>query len=242
MSTKPLPNSDNDGYDPNLEAEDEELSSGNNRLALILGGLLLLLVIGYALLPKGKGTGVEAMTPTFMLDDAAVSATAPTAQDSIAAGLKAAPASPATATTATVASEKAAPAKDDEEKPAAAPAPAAAAPAPTAAAPAPEPAAPEAAAPAAAPEPAAPSSVTLSGRITDENGQPLVGATVMLKGSSKATSTDASGNYALDVPNTENTLVYGYGGYLDEEVRARGNQPVNVALTPSPNSGKRRRR
>ncbi|GAA4356105.1 hypothetical protein GCM10023185_19550 [Hymenobacter saemangeumensis] len=242
MSNENLP-TDNESYDPNLEAEDEELSSGNNRLALILGGIMLLLVVGYLLLPKGKGDGLEGMTPTFMLDDAAVTATAPTSEDSIAAGLKAAPLATATAAAATT---------TRTEQPAAEGTPTAAAPAstqaasapaasPVAAAASPEPAA-EAPAPAAAPEPAAAANVTLTGRIADENGRPLVGATVMLRGSSKVTSTDANGNYSIDVPNSDNTLVYGYGGYNDEEVRTRGNQPVNVSLTPNPNSGKRKRR
>ena len=82
----------------------------------------------------------------------------------------------------------------------------------------------------------------MSGKIEDENGRPMVGATVMLKGSAKATSTDANGNYSLEVPaGTENTLVYGYGGYDDEVVRSRGIQPVNVTLTPRAKAGRKRR-
>ena len=99
----------------------------------------------------------------------------------------------------------------------------------------------EAAAPAAPEAPAAPANVTLSGRILDENGRPLAGATVLVKGSRKGTGTDANGNYSIEVPAGENALVYGYGGYQDQEVRTRGAQPVNVTLLPSEN-GKRRRR
>jgi|SRR6476661_2808178 len=244
MSTENLPNpdNDNDAYNPDLDAEDEELSSGNNRLAFILGGIMLLLIVGYVLLPKGNGSGLDGMTPSFMLDDAAVTATAPTSEDSIAAGLKAAPAGqPATVAPAAQAAKPGTATTTVATATAPATAtPTAAAPAETPAAAAPAASEPEAAAP--APEPAAPANVTLSGRIADENGRPLVGATVMLKGSSKATSTDASGNYSMEVPSGENTLVYGYGGYNDEEVRTRGGQPVNVSLTPNPNSGKRKRR
>ncbi|UOR00051.1 carboxypeptidase-like regulatory domain-containing protein [Hymenobacter sp. 5317J-9] len=63
---------------------------------------------------------------------------------------------------------------------------------------------------------------------------------MLLRGSSKGTSTDANGNYTLEVPaGTDNTLIFGYGGYDDEEVRSRGNQPVNVTLTPRAKSRRR---
>ncbi|MBF9220564.1 carboxypeptidase-like regulatory domain-containing protein [Hymenobacter sp. BT662] len=176
-----------------------------------------------------------------MLDDAAVTATAPTAADSIAAGLKAAPDS-AAAAEPTTAKTTAKAASTTKTTAAAASAPvtqtAAVAAAPAAeAAPDPEPAAAQAA-PAA---PAAPSTLTVTGKIDDETGKPLVGATVLLRGSSKGTSTDANGNYSLEVPSgTDNTLIFGYGGYDDEEVRSRGSQPVNVTLTPRAKTRKRR--
>jgi len=75
-----------------------------------------------------------------------------------------------------------------------------------------------------------------------KTGEPLVGATVLLKGSSKGTSTDANGNYTMEVPGgADNTLVYGYGGYEDEVVRTSSTKPVNVTLTPRAKTGKRRR-
>lgn len=237
-----MPETPNEQYDPNLDAQDEDVTSGgNNKLLYILVAGILVLVFGYVALPKGDGStgGLSSVTPTFMLDDAAVTATLPTAADSIAAGLKAAPAAVGEEDTKTekVADKPAAtrPVATVAAPTAAAPAPvAAAAPEPVAAAPAPV--------AAAAPEPVAPSNVTLSGKIDDENGRPMVGATVMLKGSRKATSTDASGNYTLEVPaGTDNTLVYGYGGYDDEEVRSRGIQPVNVTLTPRAKVGRKRR-
>ena len=240
MKSENLPEVSDEQYDPNLEAQDEEVTSGgNNKLLYILLAGLMVLIIGYVALPKGNGSsgGLSGVTPSFMLDDAAVTATAPTAADSIAAGLKAAP---------VAASEN----DEKDEKTVAKPVAAraatasAAAPAAVAAAPVATPvAAPEpVAAPAAAPEPAAPTNVTMSGKIEDENGRPMVGATVMLKGSAKATSTDASGNYTLEVPaGTDNTLVYGYGGYDDEVIHSRGIQPVNVTLTPRAKASRKRR-
>lgn len=81
----------------------------------------------------------------------------------------------------------------------------------------------------------------LSGRILDEDGRPMAGATVLLKGSRKGTGTDANGVYTLEVPAGENALVYGYGGYVDQEVRTRGSQPVNVTLLPAEGTKRRRK-
>ena len=51
----------------------------------------------------------------------------------------------------------------------------------------------------------------ISGNVTDANGEPLIGATVMVKGSTIATVTDMDGNFQLEVPNGA-TLVISYVG------------------------------
>ncbi len=236
MNPDNLPKPENEPYNPNLDAQDEEVAAGSsNRLLYGLLAVVLVLVLGYVALPKGQGGVVASATPSFMLDDAAVTATAAKPVASVPASPKAdseaegkVPKDPKLPTRSAV---------DAAAKPAlAAAAPTATvAPAPVAA-PEPAPAAP------VAPEPATPASVTLSGKIDDENGRPLVGATVFLKGSRKGTSTDASGHYTIEVPaGNDNTLVYGYGGYDDEVVRSRNNEPINVTLTPREKVGKKRR-
>jgi hypothetical protein len=231
MAANSLPPSDENtpDYDPQLDAEDEALSSGNTRLGLIVGGLFLAGVLTFALVPKEKGGALASVTPSFMLDDAAVTAT--TAEP--VAPAAAAPVAPATAepvkpkpTTATAIAPAAA-------RPTAATAATATAAEPAAAAPVEAPA-PEA-------EPARPTTVTVTGRILDEEGKPLAGATVLLKGSGKGTGTDANGNYTMEVPTGDNVLSIGYGGYQDEEIHARGSQPVNVTLTPTPGAKRRRK-
>ncbi len=62
----------------------------------------------------------------------------------------------------------------------------------------------------------------------------MVGATVLLRGSGKGTSTDANGHYELEAPAGDNSLQFGYGGYNDEEVRTRNAQPLSGTLTPTP--------
>lgn len=60
---------------------------------------------------------------------------------------------------------------------------------------------------------------TMSGRIVDEHGRPLIGATVLDKASGRGTSTDAQGHYTLAVPATEAAqLQFGYGGYHEQEL------------------------
>lgn len=76
--------------------------------------------------------------------------------------------------------------------------------------------------------------VTVRGRILDENGRPLVGATVLEKGSYRGVSTNAQGEYAMLVPaGHKTTLAYDYGGYTGEEINVSGNKTENVTLVPS---------
>jgi hypothetical protein len=79
---------------------------------------------------------------------------------------------------------------------------------------------------------------TQSGRVIDEAGQPLVGATVLLKGTAKGASTDADGNYSLEVPLGTNTFIFGYGGYQDEVAESHDGQPLTVTLLPLPTKAK----
>jgi hypothetical protein len=77
---------------------------------------------------------------------------------------------------------------------------------------------------------------TVRGKILDENGRPLVGATVLEKGAFRGVSTNASGEYTLLVPAGRPTvLAYGYGGYSDEELQVSGTGKAveNVTLVPN---------
>ncbi len=79
--------------------------------------------------------------------------------------------------------------------------------------------------------------LVVHGRILNEKGQPLVGATVLRKGTASGTSTDANGNYALRVPAAgATTLQYGYGGYTDQELPA--GQVAGAAVTLQPRAPK----
>lgn len=69
----------------------------------------------------------------------------------------------------------------------------------------------------------------ITGKVVDEKGQPLEGASVRIKGSQTGTSTDKDGIFSLEVPEGT-TLVISYTGYEDKEVLARGTSTLNIAM------------
>ena len=75
--------------------------------------------------------------------------------------------------------------------------------------------------------------VTVSGRVTDaETGQPLQGATVLVKGTTSGMLTNENGEYTLDVPPTGESLVFSYVGKQALEVPVNGNRVINAQLAP----------
>lgn len=66
-----------------------------------------------------------------------------------------------------------------------------------------------------------PDDITVKGKIIDENGEPLTGATVIQKGTSNGTIADIDGNFSLSVPS-DATLVVSYIGYKSIEVNVGG--------------------
>lgn len=57
----------------------------------------------------------------------------------------------------------------------------------------------------------------VSGTITDKSGEPIIGANVVIKGTTNGTITDIDGNYTLDVPVSA-ILQISYIGYLTQDV------------------------
>jgi TonB-linked SusC/RagA family outer membrane protein len=79
----------------------------------------------------------------------------------------------------------------------------------------------------------APAPIPIKGQVKDDKGQPLIGVTVMIKGTHTATQTDASGEYTLVVPDDGTTIVFSYIGYTSKEVKTVGRGVINVTLTES---------
>jgi TonB-linked SusC/RagA family outer membrane protein len=70
----------------------------------------------------------------------------------------------------------------------------------------------------------------VSGTVTDETGEPVIGASVIAKGTTIGAVTDIDGSFRLAVPADVTTIVVKYIGYFDAEVAAGTN--VQVSLTP----------
>lgn len=83
------------------------------------------------------------------------------------------------------------------------------------------------------------SAANITGKVTDENDQPLPGVTVKIKGTGLGTQTDLNGKYTLSVPdaNANNvTLVFSFIGYEPQEVLLSGNNTINIQLKAASNS------
>ena len=73
--------------------------------------------------------------------------------------------------------------------------------------------------------------VTVKGTILDENKEPLIGATVQVKGETTGAAADLDGNFTLKAKKNA-TLVVSYIGYLTQEVRLQGKTQVTIQLIP----------
>lgn len=74
---------------------------------------------------------------------------------------------------------------------------------------------------------------TVTGKVTDPSGEPILGATVVVRGSSNATTTDFDGNYSLSNVNTGDVLVYSFSGYDPNTVAFTGQSTINISLKTS---------
>jgi TonB-linked SusC/RagA family outer membrane protein len=79
---------------------------------------------------------------------------------------------------------------------------------------------------------AADTSITVSGRVTSETGEPLPGATVRVNGTNTGTSTDGDGRYTLKVPSKNSILVFSILGYTTKS-QAFSGATLNVQLALS---------
>ena len=70
---------------------------------------------------------------------------------------------------------------------------------------------------------------TIKGVVTDaQNGEALIGATVMVEGDKSGTVTDFDGNFSLQVPSSAKKVKISYIGYIDQVVAISDNMKVNL--------------
>jgi predicted acetyltransferase len=70
-------------------------------------------------------------------------------------------------------------------------------------------------------------SVTITGKVKDESGNPIPGVYVLIKGTSKGTVTDQNGNYKITVEQKEASLVFSFIGYSTVTEKVSGRTVIN---------------
>ncbi|MBX2901316.1 MAG: TonB-dependent receptor [Cyclobacteriaceae bacterium] len=73
---------------------------------------------------------------------------------------------------------------------------------------------------------------TVSGKVVDETGAPMVGVNVIEKGTANGTSTDSNGFFKLATNDEKATLVFSFIGYTTQEISLSGRSEINVSLVP----------
>ncbi|MBD1422743.1 TonB-dependent receptor [Sphingobacterium chuzhouense] len=70
----------------------------------------------------------------------------------------------------------------------------------------------------------------VSGRVTNENGEPLSGVSITVKGTSIGTTTTTNGTYTIEIPNGQRVLVFNYMGFASQEIPVNGKREIAVTL------------
>lgn len=70
----------------------------------------------------------------------------------------------------------------------------------------------------------------VSGTVTDDEGAPIPGVNVLVKGTTIGAVTDANGTYALAAPSGESVLVFSFIGYLTQEIAINNRSVINTQL------------
>ncbi|MFN0293660.1 TonB-dependent receptor [Pedobacter helvus] len=71
---------------------------------------------------------------------------------------------------------------------------------------------------------------TVTGKVTDEKGEPLAGASVFVKNQNTTVTTSNDGRYTIRVPNNNAVLVFSFVGYETAERIVLNNKEINISL------------
>ena len=73
---------------------------------------------------------------------------------------------------------------------------------------------------------------TVTGTVTDEMGDPLIGATIQVEGTSQGAITGTDGTYSIVVPGADAILLFSYVGYTTQELPLMDRTTIDVQLEP----------
>lgn len=73
--------------------------------------------------------------------------------------------------------------------------------------------------------------LSLSGTVSDNSGEPLIGVSILVKGTQSGTVTDFNGRYQIDVPE-DAVLQISYVGFVAQEIAVRGRTVIDITMEP----------
>ena len=76
---------------------------------------------------------------------------------------------------------------------------------------------------------------TIKGKVTDQKGDPISGASILIKGKPIGTITDPSGNYEIGLDNEDETLIFAITGFEKQEIKVDGKTEINLKLKAEEN-------
>ena len=79
-----------------------------------------------------------------------------------------------------------------------------------------------------------PTPMIITGKITNDKGEPLEGATITEKGTSNATTTKEDGSFAINIANEKSILVISFVGYEPQEVRVNSQSAISIQMVQQP--------
>ncbi len=71
---------------------------------------------------------------------------------------------------------------------------------------------------------------SITGTVSDNQGEPLIGASVLVKGTTTGTVTDFDGNYTVQMPDGATTLVFSYTGFETQEIEVGNQSVIDITL------------
>lgn len=73
---------------------------------------------------------------------------------------------------------------------------------------------------------------TVTGTVTDaENGEPLIGASILIEGTTSGTVTDFDGTYSLPVPEEATNLIFSYTGYANQTIALSASNVIDIKMS-----------
>ena len=70
----------------------------------------------------------------------------------------------------------------------------------------------------------------ISGKVTDDKGDPLPGVSIVIKGLSQGTTTNTEGKFSLPVPGSNSVLIFSFVGYISREVPVGNKTYLEVSM------------